>query len=369
MAKTASTAVQRRPGESLGDTPIPSWRQRMLANLKAQLPKSYLLIVLAAVIVLGSILSPYFFSGRNINNVLIFGATTAILGIGQFFVIVTGGIDLSVGSIVALATVVVSVLLEHGMSMGEASLVTLGLCGFTGLLNGFMVVVLGLTPFIATLAMLSIAQGAAYMIQSTTLIQINSTSFATLFFSGHVLGVPNPIVFFIVVTLLAVFLAHWTTFGRRLYAIGGNLEAARLSGLPVSRDLMCTYTLSGLLAGLAGLLAAGQLLEGSSLIGQGYELNAIAAVVVGGASLFGGTGSPFAAVLGGLIIGVVDNILNLLGVQSQPQLVIQGLVIVVAVFFSSAGGVRRISSGLSRLRPASVDTVPDDPDHMPTTQR
>lgn len=143
---------------------------------------------------------------------------------------------------------------------------------------------------------------------------------------------------------------HYTTYGRRLYAIGGNLDAARLSGLPVSRDLMLTYTLSGLLAGLAGLLAAGQLLEGSSLIGQGYELNAIAAVVVGGASLFGGTGSPIAAVIGGLIVGIVNNILNLLGVSSQPQLVIQGGVIIVAVFFSSAGGIHRISAALSRLR-------------------
>lgn len=320
------------------------------ANVKAQLPNSYLVIVLVAVAVLGSILSPHFFSHRNINNVLITGSTTAILGVGEFFVIVTGGIDLSVGSIVALSTVIVSKLLAHGMGAGLASLITVGLCGGVGLINGILVVGLGLTPFIATLAMLSAAQGAAYLIQSSTVIQITNNSFGTFFFAGHVAGVPNPIVLFVIVTLLAVFLAHFTTFGRRLYAIGGNLEAARLSGLPVSRDLLCTYGLSGLLAGFAGLLAAGQLLEGSSLIGQGYELNAIAAVVVGGASLYGGTGSPVAAVIGGFIVGVVNNILNLLGVSSQPQLLIQGGVIVVAVFFSSAGGVARIAAGISRLR-------------------
>jgi ribose transport system permease protein len=328
---------------------LPGLHQRMDASLKTLLPKSYLVIVLAAAIVLGNALSPYFLTSRNINNVLSFGAITAILGVGQFFVIVTGGIDLSVGSGVALSTVVVAILLEHGVPMGVAALVTLLTAAAIGFVNAVLIVFMRLTPFIATLATLSIVQGLAYIIQSTTLIQINNNSFATVFFSGRVAGVPNPIIIFIVVTVIAAFVARYTTFGRRLYALGGNREAARLSGLPVSRDLMLTYTVSGLLAGLAGLLAAAQLLEGSSLIGQNYELDAIAAVVVGGASLFGGTGSPVAAVIGGFIIGIVNNILNLLGVSSQPQLVIKGIVIVVAVFFSSAGGISRISTALSKL--------------------
>jgi ribose transport system permease protein len=350
--KSVNQATPSRPQQAAPSS-SPSLQRRMSARAKTLLPNSYLVLVLAAVIVLGSILSPYFITGRNVNNVLTFGAVTAILAIGQFFVIVTGGIDLSVGSVVALSTVIVAILLEHGVPMGAAVVLTLLAGAVVGVCNGFMVVFMRLAPFIATLATLSIVQGLAYIIQSTTLIQISNNSFATVFFSGHVAGVPSPIVFFVIVTAIAAFVARYTTFGRHLYAIGGNREAARLSGLPVARDLMVTYTVSGLLAGLAGLLAAGQLLEGSSLIGQGYELDAIAAVVVGGASLFGGTGSPIGAVIGGFIIGIINNILNLLGISSQPQLVIKGLVIVIAVFFSSAGGVTRISAALSKLAAGS----------------
>jgi ribose transport system permease protein len=138
-------------------------------------------------------------------------------------------------------------------------------------------------------------------------------------------------------------------FGRRLYAIGGNPEAARLSGLPVSRDLLITYGLSGLLAGLGGLLAAAQLMQGSSLIGRGYELDAIAAVVVGGASLMGGKGDPLSAVIGVFVLGIIVNIMNLAGISSEPQLVIKGAVIIAAVFLSSAGGVARITAAVRRL--------------------
>ncbi len=137
--------------------------------------------------------------------------------------------------------------------------------------------------------------------------------------------------------------------GRRLYAIGGNREAARLSGLPVSRDLLFTYTLSSLLASLAGLVAAAQLLQGSSLIGRGYELDSIAAVVVGGASLIGGRGDPISSVIGVFVLATIINIMNLVGISSEPQLVIKGVVIVLAVFLSSAGGVSRISAVASQL--------------------
>lgn len=348
VKKAANQAILSRT-QPVASPTQPGLHQRMAMGVKVMLPKSYLVIVLGAAIVLGDVLSPFFLTGRNINNVLGYGAITAILAVGQFFVIVTGGIDLSVGSVVALSTVVVAILLGHGVPMAVAVIATLLAAAVVGFVNAVLVVFMRLAPFIATLATLSIVQGLAYIIQSTTLIQINNNAFAAVFFSGSAVGIPSPIIIFIVVTLIAAFVARYTTFGRRLYAIGGNREAARLSGLPVGRDLILTYTVSGLLAGLAGLLAAAQLLEGSSLIGQGYELDAIAAVVVGGASLFGGTGSPIAAVIGGFIIGIVDNILNLLGVSSQPQLVIKGIVIVIAVFFSSAGGVSRISAALSKL--------------------
>jgi ribose transport system permease protein len=143
---------------------------------------------------------------------------------------------------------------------------------------------------------------------------------------------------------------RFTSFGRRLYAIGGNREAARLSGLPVNRDLVCAYAIAGLLAGLAGLMLAGQLSQGSSLVGQGYELDSIAAAVVGGAALMGGTGGPVTAVIGGLLIGTISNIMNLAGVQSEPQLVIKGGLILVAVFLTGGAGVQRIGAWGARLR-------------------
>lgn len=318
-----------------------------MAVLRRVLPKSYLILVLVAIVIIGFIASPDFLTGRNAMNVITFSAIIAVLAIGQFFVILTGGIDLSVGSIVALSTVITALMLKQGTPAGVAVLTTLVACALVGLVNGILIVWLGLAPFIATLATLSMVQGLSYIIQSTTLIQINNQHFVTWFSEGSLLGVPNPVTIFVVLALVAAFVSKYSNFGRRLYAIGGNREAARLSGLPVNRDLLLTYTLSGLLAGLAGLLAAAQLLQGSSLIGQSYNLDAIAAVVVGGASLVGGRGDPISAVIGTLIMQTITNIMNLIGVSSQPQLVIKGAVIVLAVFLSSAGGVARISNALS----------------------
>jgi len=331
-------------GDRRGSLPPP--KPGVLGTLRQALPKSYLLLVLVLIIIIGFIASPNFLTGRNASNVITFSAIIAVLAVGQFFVILTGGIDLSVGSTVALSTVITAMLLKQGLPAGLAVITTLAACAVVGLVNGLLVVWLGLAPFIATLATLSMVQGLSYIIQSTSLIQISNQHFITWFSDGSILGVPNPVLIFVVLTLMAAFVAKYSTFGRRLYAIGGNREAARLSGLPVNRDLLIPYTVSGLLAGLAGLLAAAQLLQGSSLVGQGYALDAIAAVVVGGASLFGGRGDPISAVVGVIIIASIANIMNLIGISSQPQLVIKGAVIILAVFLSSAGGVARISGAL-----------------------
>src|SRR3954453_17691493 len=347
MSQTTQPAVPAapsggggRPGQAVTGKP------GAVERMRQALPKSYLALVLLGLIIVGFIASPDFLTARNATNVITFSAIIAVLAVGQFFVILTGGIDLSVGSTVALSTVITALLLQKGLPAGVAVVVTLAACACIGLFNGVLIVWLRLAPFIATLATLSMVQGFSYIIQSTSLIQITNQTFIS-WFSGSILGIPNPVIIFVVLTIVAAFVAKYSTFGRRLYAIGGNREAARLSGLPVHRDLLITYTMSGLLAGLAGLLAAAQLLQGSSLIGQGYELDAIAAVVVGGASLFGGSGDPISAVIGNLIIANITNIMNLLGVSSQPQLVIKGAVIILAVFLSSAGGVQRISHALS----------------------
>ena len=311
------------------------------------LPQSYLVLVLLGIVIIGYFVAPNFLTIRNFSNVVAFSSIIAILAVGQFYVILTGGIDLSVGAILALSTVIAALTLQTGMNAGLATLITLLACAGVGLVNSILVVWVRIPPFIATLAMMSVVQGFSYIIQSSSLIQIENLSFVDWFSDGRLVGIPNPVLIFLVVTAIAAFTSRYTTFGRGLYAIGGNREAARLSGLPVARDLMITYTLSGFLAGLAGLLAAAQLLQGSSLVGRGYELDAIAAVVVGGASLVGGNGNPISCVIGVFVLATIINIMNLVGVSSEPQLVIKGGVIIVAVFLSSAGGVGRISSALS----------------------
>lgn len=313
------------------------------------LPKSYLLLVLIVIIIIGYYASADFLTLRNAENVIAAASIVAVLAVGQFFVILTGGIDLSVGSILAMSTVIAALTLQAGMAAGLSIAFTLFCCGIAGLINGLLVVWLRIPPFIATLAMMSAVKGFSYIIQSTSLIQITNNTFIDLFARGTALGLQNPTLIFLVVMIIAALVAKFTTFGRSLYAIGGNPEAARLSGLPVGRNLIIVYTLSGLLAGLAGLIAAAQLRQGSSLIGVGYELDAIAAVVVGGASLMGGKGDPISAVIGVFVLATIINIMNLVGISSEPQLVIKGAVIVIAVFLSSAGGVQRIS-GFFRSR-------------------
>jgi ribose transport system permease protein len=321
------------------------------------LSQTYLFLVFAFIVLIGAVVSPYFLSVRNVVNIITAGSITSVLAVGQFFVIVTGGIDLSVGSVAALSTVIAAIILGNHEPASVAVAATLVVCSCIGLLNGVLVVYARISAFIVTLAMLSIAQGTSYIIQSGELIQISQKAFVALF-AGSVGPIPAPVAIFLVVMAIAAFVMSYTPFGRELYAIGGNREAARLSGLPINRDLLIAYVLSSLLAGLAGLMLASQLLEGSSLIGQGYELDSIAAVVVGGASLFGGTGDPVRAVIGGLIIGTILNIMNLVGIESQPQLVIKGLVILVAVFFSSGDGPYRIlNAATKQLRREERDSL------------
>lgn len=302
---------------------------------------SYLLIVLVVIIIMGKIVSPYFLTLRNLQNVLTFAAVVSVISVGQFFVIVTGGIDLSVGSIAALSTVVAAVMMKNGCSAAVASVVALAVAALAGCINGLLVVYAKLAPFIATLAMMSIARGTAYLIQVGSLISITNKNFIW-FFSGKLGPVPNPVIMFILIMLIAAFFMHFTTFGRRLYAIGGNPEAARLSGLPVNRCIFSVYMLCGLLCGVGGVILAAQLTQGSSLLATGYELDTIAAVVVGGASLSGGTGDPIGAVVGGLIIAILCNIMNLLTIPSEPQMIVKGLLIIISVMFIGKKGLKEI---------------------------
>ena len=328
------------PARQTGMDPTSSGFGQMIRRL---LSRSYLLLVLLVMILVGSLVSEQFLTSRNALNVLSFSSIIALLAVGQFFVVLTGGIDLSVGAVLALATVVAALTMQAGLGAGSAIIITLGACAFAGLVTGVMIVYLRIPPFITTLGMMTALQGISYIIQSSSLIYIDNPTFATLLSEGVLFGIRSPVYIFVAVTILAAIVARFTVFGRGLYAIGGNREAARLSGLPVNRSLLITYTMSGVLAGLAGLVAAAQLYQGSSLIGRGYELDAIAAVVVGGATLMGGRGDPISAVVGVFILSTIVNIMNLMGISSEPQLVIKGAVILLAVYLSSAGGVDQIA--------------------------
>jgi ribose transport system permease protein len=280
----------------------------------------------------------------NIINVLRQIAVNAILATGQTFVIITAGIDLSVGSLIALTGVLMAGTLSGHPQVAEgfalAIIIGLGAGGVAGLVNGLPVVRFGLPPFITTLAMLEIARGLAFLYTKGQPIEIDNPAFNFIgggfVFPGlgrllNIPGVPMPVIVMVIVVLAGSYVLTQTRFGRYVYAIGGNEEAARLSGVNVFGVKLTVYVISGALAGLASLLLAARLNSGIPQSGQGYELQSIAAVVVGGTSLMGGRGSIGGTFVGALLIGVLYNVMNLLNVQSYAQEVVLGAVILIAV--------------------------------------
>jgi ribose transport system permease protein len=317
--------------------------------LSALAPRAYLLVVLGIVVVIGIMSSPFFFTGRNIEAVLVTASVIAVLAVGQFHVMVIGGIDLSVGSVVALSSVVSALVLSHGQPLVVAIVAALVVGALVGLVNGVLVVYGRVAAFIATLAMLSVARGLAYIIQQDRLIPISNRTFLSVF-TGRVGPIPAPVLIALIVMVASAIVMTLTPAGRRLYAFGGNPEAARLSGLPVNRDVLMAYVTSGCLAGIAGLMLAAQLRQGSAITGQGYELDSIAAAVVGGTALMGGTGDPVRAVLGGLVIAAISNIMDIRGIAAESQLIVQGLVIVLAVYVTSGSGTRTARQLVRRIK-------------------
>jgi ribose/xylose/arabinose/galactoside ABC-type transport system permease subunit len=271
-----------------------------------------------------------FLSGRNAVFVLLQISVNTVLAAGMTMVILSRGIDLSVGSVVALSGVVGADLVAQGTPVPVAAVIALGVGALVGLINGMSIVFLRVAPFIATLATMTAARGLAYLY--TDGISIGNLPGAFTFWgNGRIGHLPVPVfVAAAVVTFTAVVLGR-TIFGRRLYALGGNEEAARLAGVRVGGMKLTVYTVMGALAGLGGLLLAARLGAGDPKAGQLFELTAIAAVVVGGTSLTGGRGGVWGTVLGALIIGVLDNGLVLMDVSAFWQMVVKGLVILGAV--------------------------------------
>jgi len=291
-------------------------------------------IALLLEIVIFSQVSPYFFTAENILNVSLQISIVAIVAAGMTFVILTAGIDLSVGAVIAFSGVVATSLLKTELPFAVSLLVAvaagLAVGAASGAVAGACVTRFNITPFIVTLALMTIWRGAAYLYTDGRPIWELPDAFSVIG-SGRMFHVPIPTIIMIAVYVVGYVILEHTRFGRYVYAVGGNKEAARLAGISVNRVLMKVYILCGVLSSVSGILLASRMNSGQPNAGLMYELDVIAAVVVGGTSLFGGRGSIVGTFLGAMLIGILRNGLNLMNVSSYLQMIVVGVVILFAV--------------------------------------
>jgi ribose transport system permease protein len=288
-------------------------------------------VVLCAVI---SVLTPHFFTVTNLLNVAQQTVINALIAVGLTYVIISGGIDLSVGSILAFSGVVMAHTLRLGWPLPLAILAGVGVGAGCGLVNGLLIAYGRLPPFIATLGMMSVARGGALLATDGRPVSGFDESFRWLA-TGEIAGVPVPVIIMVLVYAVAHLVLQRTKFGRYTYAIGGNEEASLLSGVPVRLYKTGIYIVGGGLAALGAVLLTARLNSAQPIAGINYELDAIAATVIGGTSLMGGQGSVIGTLIGALIMGVLRNGLNLLGVSSFIQQVVIGIVIIAAVLLDT----------------------------------
>jgi ribose transport system permease protein len=318
-----------------------SWRQRIIGTAAFRVES---LLVLAVLCVLMATLSSAFLSVSNVLNILLSTSVFGVLAIGMTFVICSAGIDLSVGSILALSGVVGAMLtsnLDLPWWIGIAGCLAMG--AFVGAVNGFLITNGAIPPFIVTLGMLGVARGFALVLSDGVSIYGLPPQMVWLG-QGRPLGVPTPVVILLLTALAAHVLLSHTRFGIYAQVIGDNEAAARAMGVRVERQKVLLYTLSGLLSGLAGLLFAARINSGEPTAGISYELTAITATILGGTNLFGGRGSVTGTLIGALIMGVLQNGLNLLAVRPFYQQIAIGAVLILAVWLdriNSSGGWRR----------------------------
>ena len=279
-----------------------------------------------------------FLKKENLLNVADQIAVIAIIAIGMTMVIITGGIDLSVGSLIALSAVIVTTLIASYMGAEDAStssvviagVAAIVICGILGVLSGVFTTYFNIPSFIVTLSMMLIASGIAYTISEGQSIYQIPESFVWLG-RARVFGIPVSVLLMVALYFIANIIMTKTVFGRYVYAIGGNLEAAQLSGVPIKKITIIVFAICGLLAGVGGVILASQLNSGSPTYGTSYELYVIAAVVIGGTSLMGGEGKIWGTLIGAFVIGVIQNGMNLIGIESYLQKIILGLLILVAL--------------------------------------
>ena len=286
-------------------------------------------IILLLLVVVSAFLSENFLTVMNLRNILLQQAGPVLVALGLLFVILTGGIDLSVGSVMAVgATVSATFIMDVGMHFSLSVLATLLVGLAFGLFSGILVAYFGMQGFVATLATMTIARGVAFVITNGRPIKVDQGTISTLVSSNLM----YPIIWITVLIVAAATIVHrFTGYGRKVIAIGSNETALQLAGVPTKRFILSTYALSGVLAALAGVFIAARSSTGSPTVGMGQELDAIAAVVIGGAALAGGRGFVMNTVAGALILGLIGNIMNLMAVPSYPQDIIKGVIIIAAV--------------------------------------
>jgi ribose transport system permease protein len=290
-----------------------------------------ILIALIVLCTLLAFLSPVFFTPENLLGVARAFSLTAIAAIGQTMVIITGGIDLSAGSIIGLSSLSAGLLLVNGWPSMAAILGGIAVGTAFGVCNGLLITRAGLPPFIATLGTLSIGRGLIYVITRGYPVTAPRDELLLQIGQGYVGRVPMPVIIMVGVTIIATLFLGKTTLGRYIYAVGGNEEAARLAGINVNRVKMFVYTASGFLASVSGIILLSRLVSAQPTAGLGQELPVIAASIIGGTSLVGGEGTALGAVLGAAIVGVLENGIVLLGINTYAQQVVTGVAILLAV--------------------------------------
>ena len=292
-----------------------------------------ILCAFAAMFLLLSIVSDSFLTQKNLLTVLRSVAVDAMVAFGMTFVIIGGGIDLSVGSAIAFVSVVCGMFMERlGLPIAVSVILSL-FCGVAiGAINGFIITKMKILPFITTLGTSYILRGAVHLMTNSQAVMVSDESFYNVG-TAYILGIPVTVLYMLVVLLILSVILLKTMYGRKLYAVGGNETAARFSGIHVNRTRMISYCIMGLMAAVAGVIQCAKLFGGQPSIGQNAEMDAIAAAILGGTSFNGGIGTLGGTLVGTLVLGIMNNGLNLLGIRSYWQYVARGAIIIMAVFF------------------------------------
>ena len=333
MTATATAPAPSAQPEAQRSSPVVDW-------LKSQ----YALYILVALLLVATITrGSIFWGGTNLTNLLLQMSIIGVVVLGELIVVLTGGIDISVGSALGLAAVIAAGLFG-GPSVFLGLVVAVIIGGIVGAVNGWLVAFRGLEPFIVTLGMLALARGLVYAYGNGIPINPGAAASYATFGQTTIIGIPVLAIIWILMVLLIAFLLYRTVWGRRVYAIGSNIDAARSSGIPVRTTLWSVYILAGLLVGLGGWMFLGRFASGTSTAGNLLELEAIAAVVIGGARLSGGFGKVFGAVVGTIIFAVIANLLSLLNVSTFLQDAFRGALILVAVTLATIQFARRKKS-------------------------